>query len=72
MKKNNLEKISEISLHYTPKYSMDGTTKIAGSRQVYELMKQAYDENCISHHEQFWIVLLNTANKVLGISRIGQ
>lgn len=72
MNKNELEKISEISIHYNPKQKMSGRPKISTSQQVYDLMKQVYDESNINHHEQFWIVLLNAANRVLGICKIGE
>lgn len=69
---NELEKINEISIHYNPKHEISINPKISNSQQIYNLMKQIYDENNINHHEQFWIILLNAANRVLGISRIGE
>lgn len=72
MNRNELEIISEISIHYNPKHEISINPKISNSQQIYDLMKQVYDENNINHHEQFWIILLNAANKILGISRIGE
>jgi len=67
-----LERISEITIHYKPRHKIALRPKISTSQQVYSLMKQAYYENNINHHEQFWIVLLNAANRVLGICKIGE
>jgi len=67
-----LEKISEITIHYKPRHKIALRPKLSTSKQVYDLMKQVYEESIINHHEQFWIVLLNTANRVLGICKVGE
>ncbi|TLX76907.1 JAB domain-containing protein [Labilibacter sediminis] len=43
--------------------------KISGSRDVYEMMHPILAD---LPHEEFWIILLNRANKVIGHQRISQ
>ncbi|WP_423147678.1 RadC family protein [Rubrolithibacter danxiaensis] len=51
---------------------IENVTKISGSRDIYQLMNRYFND---LNHEEFWIILLNRANKVLSrhlISKGGQ
>lgn len=41
------------------------------SRISYDIFKEAYDE-CMQHHEECWVMFLNQANRLLGLSCISK
>lgn len=67
--KKELKQIAEIkiSYHYGRYFAND--RKISNSNDTYNILKQAFEpEMC--YRESFYILLLNRANNVLGISKI--
>ena len=62
--------VSEVELVYKTKIKASERLQVCTSKEVYELLKRYWDENKIEFVEQFKILLLNRANKVLGIYKI--
>ncbi|NOT76963.1 MAG: JAB domain-containing protein [Cyclobacteriaceae bacterium] len=62
--------VAEIQLTYKSNVKPSLRPKINGSRDVYEILKGNWDDLKIEFIEQFKVVLLNRANKVLGILEV--
>ena len=62
--------VSEISLSYRPIIKASSRPKMESSREVYNLFFSNWDQDRIEMVEQFKIMLLNRANKVLGIFEV--
>lgn len=66
----SLFQVSEISVTYKPKFKASERPKIESSKDVYNILFQNWDMNKMELLEQFKILLLNRANKVLGIYEV--
>lgn len=64
---SSLYQVSEIQLSYRPKYKASTRPIICSSREAYNILKENWDGGKIDFIEQFKILLLNRANRVLGI-----
>ena len=62
-----LYQVAEVELIYKSKVKASDRPKIGSSRDAYQILKQSWDENKIELMEQFKVLFLNRANKVLGI-----
>ena len=62
---------AEITIQYKPALSSDMMHTITKSSDAYEIFKSTWSEN-ISYIEEFKIILLNSSNKVLGVSKISE
>ncbi len=62
--------VAEIQLSYHPAVKPSQRPKIGASREVYELFKANWDQDRLELQEQFKVMLLNRANRVLGIVEI--
>ena len=62
--------VSEVEVVYRTQVKASLRPTVAQSKEVYELLKRNWDENKINLVEQFKILLLNRANKVLGICEL--
>lgn len=58
---------SEIELSYKSKVKASERPAITGSRDLYKLLLNHWDQDKLELMEQFKVALLNRANKVLGI-----
>ena len=67
MKSIALSQIAEVELMYKSKVKASERPKVSHSRDAYIIFKNTWDENKIELQEQFKVMLLNRANKVLGI-----
>jgi len=67
---NPLFQVSEIRVSYHPKFRASERPSVTTSRQAYEVLINNWDLDRINFQEQFYILLLNTAGKVIGISQI--
>lgn len=65
-----LFEVAEIQLTYKSKVKPSLRPKITGSKDVYQVLKKYWDENKIEFVEQFKVLLLNRANKVIGIYEV--
>lgn len=66
----NWKTVSEIQLVYKTSMKPSERPKIISSLSAYDILLQAWDSDKIEFIEQFKILLLNKANKVLGIYEI--
>ncbi|UCS92449.1 JAB domain-containing protein [Echinicola marina] len=62
--------VAEIVLSYQPKIKLSDLPKITSSKEAYELLIDNWDQSKLQFIEQFKVMLLNRANKVLGIVNI--
>ena len=62
--------VAEIELIYKSKVKPSERPKVSTSKDAYQLLKQSWDENKIEFIEQFKVLFLNRANKVLGIYEV--
>jgi len=62
--------VAEIQLSYTPKVKAADRPKITSSRDAYGIFRCSWDENLIDFVEQFKVMLLNRANKILGVLEV--
>jgi DNA repair protein RadC len=68
--KINFFEVAEIKLSYSAKVKASLRPKIDSSRQVYEVFVQVWDKGLIEFTEEFKVMLLSRANRVLGIVTI--
>lgn len=62
--------VSEVELVYKSKVKASQRLQVKTSKEVYELLLRSWDENKIEYVEQFKIIMLNRANRVLGIFEV--
>lgn len=65
-----LFQVTEITVSYHPKFKASERPQISSSKDVYAYFSYSWDRNRIEMVEQFKIMLLNRANKVLGIFEV--
>lgn len=63
----DLYQVAEIELIYKSKVSQSKRPQITTSKSAFNILHQHWDANKIGLMEQFKILLLNNANRVLGI-----
>ncbi|MEJ6979419.1 JAB domain-containing protein [Pedobacter sp. P351] len=66
----SLFQVSEINISYKPKFKACERPQISCSKDLHSILYHNWDQNKLELQEQFKIVLLNRANKVLGISEV--
>ncbi|BEG99816.1 JAB domain-containing protein [Bacteroides sedimenti] len=70
---SNIYKVSEVKIIYHPKVKASERLRVYSSADVYKLLiDNFYDKDTIEHKESFKVVLLNQANKVLGVTSISE
>lgn len=69
-RKIDLYEVAEINLSYSAKIKSSQRPKVDCSRQVYEVFAKAWDQDRIEFVEDFKVMLLSRANRVLGIVTI--
>jgi DNA repair protein RadC len=62
-----LYEVAEVELIYKSKVKASRRPKIVSSKDAYNILLKAWDENKIEFVEQFKVLFLNRANNVLGI-----
>jgi DNA repair protein RadC len=67
MNQQDLTHVTEVELIYKTKVKSSDRPKITSSADCYKILLEHWDENKIEFVEQFKVLLLNRANKVLGI-----
>ena len=63
----SLNQIAEVELIYKTKIKSSQRPSIKTSKDAADLLQQIWNENKIDFVEQFKVLLLNRANKVLGV-----
>ncbi|WBL44231.1 JAB domain-containing protein [Algoriphagus halophytocola] len=69
-RKIDLFELAEIKLSYSANVKNSLRPKVSSSRQVYEVFAQAWDQDRIEFVEDFKVMLLSRAKRVLGIVNI--
>lgn len=69
---NQLTVVSEIQVSSNPIIRASQRPKIGCSRDAQEILRQIWDSNLIEYVEEFKLILLKRANKVLGIVAISK
>lgn len=64
--------ISEVGLVYRTKVKASERPQVKDSHDAFELFYSSWDQGTLEHVEEFKIMLLNRANKVLGIALISK
>jgi DNA repair protein RadC len=67
MNLSELSMVSEVELVYKNKIKPSERLLIKSSKECYDLLRSTWDENKIDFVEQFKVVLMNRAQRVLGI-----
>ena len=62
-----LNTVAEVELVYKSKVKPSQRPLIKSSKECYDILLQNWDQNKIEFVEQFKIILMNKANRVLGI-----
>jgi DNA repair protein RadC len=65
-----LFEVAEIQLSYKSKVKPSLRPKVTSSRDCYNVLKKYWDEDKIEFVEQFKVLLLNRAHKVLGLYEV--
>lgn len=63
--------LREIEVYYKNKVRISDMEKVCGSRDVYDVLQRVWSPK-IDHVEEFIVLCLNRANKVLGWAKISQ
>lgn len=69
-KEKRLHQVAEIQLTYKPTVKASLRPKIDSSKAAYEVLLENWDSSQIEFIEQFKVMFLNRANKVLGILNV--
>ena len=64
--------VSEVQLTYRPSFKPSERPKITSSNDAYQILKAGWNEGKLEFIEQFKVILMNRANRVLGIFLISQ
>ncbi len=67
MNLSGLNMVAEVELVYKNKIKPSERPLVKSSKECYQLLLQTWDENKIEFVEQFKVVLMNRAQRVLGI-----
>jgi len=67
---SSLFQVSEISVSYRPSFRASQRPKITSSREAFDILIDSWDLDRIELQEQFKVVLLNRANRVMGIYEV--
>lgn len=61
---------AEVQVTYKSKVKASQRSQLTTSKEVYELLMKVYDSDTIELKEYFKVILLNQANKVLGVHHL--
>lgn len=73
MNENNplIQQVAEIEITYKNAVRPSERAKIASSKDAFELLKSLWSDK-IEYVEEFYVLLMNKANKVLGVTKISE
>lgn len=60
-------RLAEVELIYKTKVKASERPKITSSKDIYEVLKQIWDENKMEMQEQFKVIFLNRGNRIIGV-----
>lgn len=65
-------KVCEVTLSYQPKIKSSEREKVLSSENAYKILLSVFDQETVQHKESMKVLLLNRANKVLGVCSISE
>ena len=68
----NQVKVDEVSLIYKTKTPPQERSKVSSSNDAYNAFMSLWNQETIELHEEFKVMLLNRANRVLGVIQISK
>lgn len=68
----NPPKVAEVQLIYKTKVNPNDRPKIGSSKDAYQILLDFWNKDTIEYYEEFKVMTLNRANRVLGILTISQ
>jgi DNA repair protein RadC len=68
----NISYIAEVELVYKTNVRPSDRVKVTTSKDAYDVLLQSWDSNTLELCEEFKILLLNRANKILGLFRLSK
>ena len=71
---NEILTVCEVKISYLPKVKPSERPALCSSKDIYRLLvyNHVFDPDTIEHREFFKILLLNTANRLLGIMNLSE
>lgn len=69
---NNLTKVSEIKVLFKPRFKASERPQIKRAKDAYQVLKQSWNGDLMQFVEEFKVILLNNANRVMGIVDIAK
>lgn len=60
-------RVAEVELVYKTKVKASERPKVNSSKDIYNILRQVWDENKIDMLEEFKVIFLNRANRVTGV-----
>lgn len=62
--------VAEIQVSYYPKFKASDRPRITSSKDAYKVFLSKWDMGQINLREQFYMLILNRANRVIGVTEI--
>lgn len=72
MESIKLMNVAEVQLSFKTKVSPKDRPQVSSSRDAYELLMKNWDEDGFELYETFMLLLLNRANKAIGLMKVSQ
>jgi DNA repair protein RadC len=71
---NEIPTVCEVKINYSPKVKLSQRPDISCSKDIYRLLTEnsVFDPATIEHREFFKVLLLNSANKLLGVTHLSE
>ncbi|MBC7913573.1 MAG: JAB domain-containing protein [Pyrinomonadaceae bacterium] len=66
----SLFQVAEINITYRPKFKASERPKVSSSKDLYNVLYNSWNLEILELQEQFKIILLNRANRILGIYEV--
>ena len=63
----NKQEVAEVELRYKTNVHPDNRAQIKSSQDAYRILFDSWNKNTIEHIEEFKLLLMNRANRVLGM-----
>jgi DNA repair proteins len=67
---NPLFQVSEISVSYQPKFKASERPRVTSAQEAYKVLINNWDIQKINFQEQFYVLMLNSDGRVIGIALI--
>lgn len=65
-------KVAEIKISYNNKPRLRDSPRIVSSRTMYDVILEGWNKDTLDLQEEFKVILLNRANRVLGVSELSK